>query len=393
MSSLARWLLPWFALAASAAVPHYDVKLTVDFDAQRLHGQQSVRAASPPNWDRQPDLTVHSTSQPAPGTTQFTYTAAPTRGLRWLTTEPGLFTAFHCNAWMLCDTSPHQRATLRLEIVVKQPGLRAAGPGVERKSWHDAEGDHWLFETPAPAQTFLFSFAIARLQATKKGPLEILAPTPNRAVALEHSARAARFFRQRTGFNAVSRGYRQVFLPQPGSLGQEAAGIALLTSGYLAKLESNVDLLLMTHELAHQWWGVAVGIRSWSDFWLNEGVAEYTSLLYLEHAKGREPFLAEIAKLRERLASLKAAGKDRPLHFEHFRDAVDALGPLPYVKGALFLHTLREHLGDETFWRAMGLYTRRHAGTLVDSRDFQRAFEQAAGRDLSALFNPAVYGL
>jgi aminopeptidase N len=48
-------------------------------------------------------------------------------------------------------------------------------------------------------------------------------------------------------------------------------------------------------------------------------------------------------------------------------------------------------LGEEKFWRGIALYTSRNAGKLVDSSDFERAMEEASGRDLTGLFIEAVY--
>jgi aminopeptidase N len=48
-------------------------------------------------------------------------------------------------------------------------------------------------------------------------------------------------------------------------------------------------------------------------------------------------------------------------------------------------------LGDDKFWRGIALYTSRNAHRLADSRDFERAMEEASGRDLNALFDEAVY--
>jgi len=398
---------------ALSAVTHYDVKLTLDSEARVLYGRESIRfehSAGAIRWDKQIGLKIKrhrcatgnldiadntvgaALSRGGEHIVNIEYIASPTIGFRRLSNGQGLFTAFHCAAWMVCASSPEDRATLRLEIVTTDSSLRAVGPGVERKHWRDTEGQHWVFETPSPAQSYLWSFAVARLKRSGFDRYEIFASASGHSAALRQTAEAARFFREKTGVDALHHGYRQVFLPQPGVFGQEAAGLGLMTETALQNLETKGDVVLMAHELAHQWWGVSVGIRSWSDFWLNEGVAEYVSLLYLEHLRGNQPFLAAIEELNRRFAKLEANGQDRPLHFEAWKDVNEALGPLPYVKGALFLHRLRSQLGDKLFWQGMARYSKQHAGKLVDSRAFQRAFEDVTGVDLAPTFNKEVYG-
>ncbi|MBM3794663.1 MAG: M1 family metallopeptidase [Acidobacteria bacterium] len=112
---------------------------------------------------------------------------------------------------------------------------------------------------------------------------------------------------------------------------------------------------------------------------------------FVEHHQGRAAYEAKLATLRREIDKLRAEGKDRPLHWEKWTDAVNALGPLPYRKGALFLDRLRRELGETAFWRGLAIYTRRHAGKLADSRGLQQPMEEAAGRPLTALFEEGVY--
>jgi aminopeptidase N len=120
-------------------------------------------------------------------------------------------------------------------------------------------------------------------------------------------------------------------------------------------------------------------------------MADFMADAYLEQHLGRAAYETQIADAKRAMDQLREQGKDRPLHWENWKDAHEALGRLPYIKGALFLDRLRTELGDDKFWRGITLYTSRNAGRLVDSSDFEHAMEEASGRDLTGLFIEAVY--
>lgn len=397
---------------AQAQVTHYKLKLTPDLDHHLLRGDEIIEFhhdAGTVGWQKQARLRISSISladsetalkDEAVGVRLRTggehmlhvkYTAAPAPGISWFAGQNGFNTEFYCEAWMVCDNAPAERATLTLEIVLPPASdLTAVGPGRPKNSWRDKEGEHFVFEQGEPVQTYLFSFGVAKLNRSVDGRFVVYAPGggPHRA-ALVKTADAYAFLRDKAGVDFATRQYAQAFLP--ALVEQEAGGLALMPSRYLAKLEREDQVMDMAHELAHQWWGVLVGIRSWSDFWLNEGMATFMADAYLEHHNGRAAYDQEIASTKDRMEELRAQGKDRPLHWEAWKDAHDALGRLPYVKGALFLDRLRTELGEEKFWGGIALYTSRNAQRLVDSQDFERAMEDASSRDLKPLFDEAVY--
>lgn len=423
--------LCWCAsLPASGQVTHYSVKLTPDFEHHVLHGEERIEFSADPGtteWQKKEGLKITEAKVARGEATvsekgvsvrlgsggrhvlSFKYNASAGQGLRWLPGPPprqeysfktGLVTAFYCDAWMVCDNSPGQRATLRLEIVILwrtggNMGFRPMGPGRRVKEWRGRDGDHFVFEQREPVQTYLFSFGVTRVGGVSvDGNFTIY----GRFVSVQERAAFAKtkdayaFLRQKAGVDLLDQHYTQAFLPTLGrGFGQETAGMALMSEDYLADLTDKDDVQLMAHELAHQWWGVLVGIRSWSDFWLNEGLAEFMSDAYIEKHQGRAAYEKQIAELKERMQKLREEGKDRPLHWDGWKDAREALGEIPYVKGALFLDRLRTELGEETFWRGIALYTSRNARRLVDSRDFQRAMEDASGRGLSERFDEAAY--
>ena len=46
----------------------------------------------------------------------------------------------------------------------------------------------------------------------------------------------------------------------------------------------------IAHELAHQWWGQAVGWQNYHEQWLSEGFAQYFAALYAQRERGDDTF-------------------------------------------------------------------------------------------------------
>ncbi len=419
----------WLAsLSVWGQATHYAVKLTPDFEHQILHGEERIEFSSDARvteWQKKEGVRIAEVKVTGGEATvsdtgvsiriaasgrhvlNFKYEAAGGQGLRWFVGPPtnqeysgktGFFTAFYCDAWMVCDTSPAQRATLTLEIIIPfqhggEIGLRAVGPGERGKEIRGRDGDHFFFELSRPVQTYLFSFGVARLAMAVEGNFLIYAPDlRSQNAAFAKTADAYAFMRGKASVDLPDSGYTQAFLPVGhAGFGQEVAGMAMMSEEYFPELTEKDDVQLMAHELAHQWWGVLVGIHSWSDFWLSEGFAEFMADAYIEKHRGRAAYEKQITELHERMQKLREDGKDRSLHWDEWKDAREALGAIPYVKGALFLDRLRRELGEDKFWQGIGLYTSRNARRLVDSRDFERAMVEASGRDLHDLFEESVY--
>ena len=158
-----------------------------------------------------------------------------------------------------------------------------------------------------------------------------------------------------------------------------------------AELEWNPDGLV-SHELAHQWFGDLVTCQDWSQAWLNESWATFMETVWWQHAYGdQETQWYRHGQARGYLTEDSSRYR-RPIVSYRFREPIDVFDRHLYEKGGVIMHHLRTDLGDEAFWGGVKLYLDRHAHGTVHSRHFQRAMEDASGRNLDRFFDQWIFG-
>jgi hypothetical protein len=170
-----------------------------------------------------------------------------------------------------------------------------------------------------------------------------------------------------------------------------------------------------THEVAHQWWGHAVGWASYHDQWLSEGFAEFSAGLFLQNAVGGN-WKNDYIEFWNRL-------HDRILEKNNFGISPNDAGPLwmgerlispktesayqhvVYPKGAYVLQMLRSIMysqddGDKAFIDMMHDFVESYSSRPASTESFKAIVEkhmtkmmnlQGNGR-LDWFFNEWVYG-
>jgi len=143
---------------------------------------------------------------------------------------------------------------------------------------------------------------------------------------------------------------------------------------------------VLAHEIAHQWWGNLVLPQGPGAGWLAEGFAEYSSLLYLGHARGESAFRRALWQEKQEYHVLMQNPPEEPIiETDPFNQQGGYIGVV-YQKGAYVLHMLRYVIGDQAFFAALRgfLDSRRYGiGTIAD---FRRETEQRSGRKLDVFF-------
>ncbi len=141
--------------------------------------------------------------------------------------------------------------------------------------------------------------------------------------------------------------------------------------------------VLIPHELAHQWFGDLVTAENWSNYWLNEGFAQFMPGQYwgekLGEAAEDDYYFNEY---QEYLA--KDARRQVPLASYNSNNV--------YPKGALVLRMLKQQLGKAPFWAAINRYLTTHACANATTDDLLTAVREATDQDLTWFWTQWMYG-
>jgi hypothetical protein len=147
-----------------------------------------------------------------------------------------------------------------------------------------------------------------------------------------------------------------------GGLGGGGAPVAALTDSMIE--------FVVAHEVAHQFWHGLVGSDSREHPFMDEALAQYSALVYLEDRYGKERsehdglINVEANYQMMRILGTPDAPVDRPV--EAFGSTVAYAG-LVYGKAPYFYAAVRRMLGDEAFFEALRTYVKKYAFRVAPS--------------------------
>ena len=147
----------------------------------------------------------------------------------------------------------------------------------------------------------------------------------------------------------------------------------------------------LQREAAYQWWGLTVGLKSFDDAWLSQGLAEYSAYALREtQAKGAE------------LEALRRETLEKALTFEQTASLVRAPATLDdqsvayqylmYSKGAMVFKLLRDTLGEQKFDQLMRKFLEQYRNKNASIDEFEKLASNIAGEDLRYFFARWVEG-
>jgi aminopeptidase N len=412
-----------FANTDQFITQHLGLDLTVDFEAEAIHGSATLRIrrigsdATEIILDTR-DITIEAASFVLPsgeflqaehrfgethsimGTPLFVNVPADIRNdeeltlrldyrtspestaLQWLPAEltaglehPFLFSqsqAIHARSWVPLQDTPTVRITYTATIHTP-PELLAVmsannDPSAERDGTYE-------FEMPQPIPSYLLAIAVGNIYFAPIGDETGVYSEPELldASAFEFADTQTMLETAEAMFGPYQWGrYDLLILPPSFPFGgMENPRLSFLTPSLLAGDRSLVSVV--AHELAHSWSGNLVTNATWRDGWLNEG---WTS--YLEH-RLMQVIYSEARADEENLLGYR----ELLLNFETVNPAMQALAPtlehgdpddfqgiVHYHKGNLFLQYLESAFCRDVFDAFIGDYFRDFAFGTINSEQF-----------------------
>ena len=231
---------------------------------------------------------------------------------------------------------------------------------------------NWIEETPNPA--YLTSIAMSNEFDTEQTTysdtkVDLAYFWPNK-ISKENAMRTfgptpdiIKFFEEYLGIKYPYSKYYQVAVDEFEYGGMENTSCTTYNGDYLhdekAGRDVRYDVIIVIHEIAHQWFGDLVTCKHWQHLWLNEGFANYCEALYYDVDYIREPRPDDPSQRDEFYFKVLQAAADyfteaetqykRPIVAKIYKHPDDLLDRHTYAKAGCILHMLRNCVGEEKF--------------------------------------------
>ena len=309
----------------------------------------------------------------------------------WTQSEPE-----YARFWYPCFDYPGDRLTSEIAATVPSKYVTLSNGLVESKKENGDGTTTWHWRQAKSHVPYLLSIVAGDfevLEQTWDGiPVQSYVPRGRLADAprsFEKTPAMVAYFSKQIGHRYPWPKYAQICVDEYGWGGMEHTSATTLNLNTLHDERAHLDVNsdgLVSHELAHQWFGDLLTCKDWGELWLNESFATYFATLWTEHDLGWDEAAWEgLADANQYFG--EDARYRRPIVSYRYNDPEVMFDSHSYPKGGRVLHMLRHELGDEAFWRAIRRYVEVNQHRNVETADLRIAIEEATGRGMNWFFD------
>lgn len=173
--------------------------------------------------------------------------------------------------------------------------------------------------------------------------------------------------------------------------GMEYPSMVMVTSGSQSYQEA------IAHEVAHQWFYATVGNNQIEHAWMDEGLAEFLTYLYLDDANVTKLSQNVLANIRTYTTYVDVLNHYYDNVNTTFRSVAEFKNDneyvvMTYIKGSLLFNTLYETMGESKFFRALSDYYNDAMFTVAPPSQMIDSFARVGGNELATIFDNFAQG-
>jgi Peptidase family M1 domain len=179
-----------------------------------------------------------------------------------------------------------------------------------------------------------------------------------------------------------------VEVPLRSAAGVEFSGLILVGSQYTQDPRDLFFSIIISHEMAHQWFYAGVGNDVSEHPWLDESFATYLSYEFLDMYYNTTTAQGQLATWRVAYQRAQRNWESFSISSPRYAFPNSSIySSFVYSGGALFLYDLRQELGDEAFYRALQTYYSSMLYAMASPDDFIRIIEESCACQIDELLS------
>jgi puromycin-sensitive aminopeptidase len=312
-----------------------------------------------------------------------------------------------CRRAFPCWDEPEFKAVFGITLDVEE-GLTAISNSPEAERTGSGGRTVVRFADTMKMSTYLVAFIVGRLEMTD--PVDVDG-TPLRVVhvpgkghltafGLDVGAFALRWFEDYYGIPYPGEKVDLVGLPDFAAGAMENVGcvtfrenVLLVDPARSTQREQELVADVVSHELAHMWFGDLVTMKWWNGIWLNEAFATFMEIAACDAYRPDWRRWTSFGVARTAAFETDSLHSTRPVEYE-VRSPADCEGMfdvLTYEKGGSLLRMLEQYLGAERFREGVGHYLRTHSFGNTETNDLWDAIEETSGSPVRRMMDSWIW--
>uniref|UniRef100_A0A7N0VBP6 Aminopeptidase n=1 Tax=Kalanchoe fedtschenkoi TaxID=63787 RepID=A0A7N0VBP6_KALFE len=148
-------------------------------------------------------------------------------------------------------------------------------------------------------------------------------------------------------------------------------------------------VIVVSHEVAHHWFGNLVTMEWWTHLWLNEGFATWISYLATDQLFPEWKMWSQFVRDFTVGLRIDALDQSHPIEMEigHARSIIEVFDSISYQKGSAVIRMLQGYVGDDIFQKALASYMEKYACKNAKTEDLWSVLSEEFGADLNAMMD------